>query len=192
MLNYIWIFMMVASFVVAAFTGRMDETLRAFLESGKKTFDFALSVGGVMTLWSGIMAVAEASRLTDKVACLLSPVIGRIFRGVEKNSTAERAVSMNIMANFLGLANAATPLGIKAMKELAKNNSKDTANFNMTMLAVVNSASVQLIPSTLIAMRTAAGSVSPGEIILPIWIVSVVTALSGIILVKLTAGRGIK
>ena len=82
MLNYIWIFMMIISFVSAAITGRMDETLQAFLDSGKKTFDFVLSVGGIMAMWSGFMAVAEKSCLTEKISFFLSPVISLLFSNV--------------------------------------------------------------------------------------------------------------
>lgn len=189
MLNYIWIFMMIVSFICAVFTGRMDETMQAFLDSGKKTFDFAVNVGSIMALWSGIMAIAENSRLTEKISSFLSPLISVIFRNVGKNTAASRAISMNMVANLLGLANAATPLGIKAMKELSAQSRAGKATFDMCMLAVINSASIQLIPSTLIAMRSAAGSSSPGEIILPIWIASGITALSGIISVKICGGK---
>lgn len=175
---------MIISFVSAALTGRMEETLQAFLNSGEKTFDFVLSVGGVMAMWSGIMAVAERSGLTEKISSLLAPVISVLFRNVRKNSPAANAISMNMVANFLGLANAATPFGIKAMKELDLINKGQKASYDMCMFAVINSASIQLIPSTLIAMRSAAGSASPGEIILPIWIASVITALSGVLAVK--------
>ena len=184
MLNYIWIFLMIISFISAFLTGRMDQTLQAFLDSGKKAFDFVLSVGGIMAMWSGIMAIAEKSRLTEKISTLLSPLMSVLFKDVKKNSPAAKAISMNMVANFLGLANAATPLGIAAMKELSLLNKGKKATHDMCMFAVMNSASIQLIPSTLIAMRSAAGSINPGEIILPIWIASVITALSGVMAVK--------
>lgn len=186
MLNYIWIFMMIISFISAALTGRMDQTLQAFLDSGKKTFDFVLSVGGIMAMWSGIMAIAERSRLTERISSLMSPLISFLFTNVSKNSPAAKAISMNMVANFLGLANAATPLGIEAMKELNKLNKSKIASRDMCMFAVINSASIQLIPSTLIALRFSLGSLNPGEIILPIWIASVITAASGVIGVKIS------
>lgn len=186
MLNYIWIFMMIISFISAALTGRMDQTLQAFLDSGKKTFDFVLSVGGIMAMWSGIMAIAERSRLTERISSLMSPLISFLFTNVSKNSHAAKAISMNMVANFLGLANAATPLGIEAMKELNKLNKSKIASRDMCMFAVINSASIQLIPSTLIALRFSLGSLNPGEIILPIWIASVITAASGVIAVRIS------
>ncbi len=184
MLNIIWISMMVASFLVASFTGRMDETFKAFLESGQKGVEFILSVGGIMALWSGVMCVAEKSNLTEHIGRFLSPLIRIIFKNVKKGSKAEKAIAMNMTANFLGLSNAATPLGIKAMKELKKDSIGDVASDDMCMLSVINSASIQFIPSTLIAIRASMGSINPGEIILPIWIVSVVVAVFGICCAK--------
>ena len=191
MLNIIWAAMMLISFAVAAINGNMEQTMNALLASGGKAVEFLLSIGGIMAMWSGFMAIAEKSGLVDRISDLMSPVIKLLFVGARNNSECRRAISMNIVANFFGLSNAATPLGIKAMKQLeAQNPHKGTASDDMCMLAVINSASVQLIPSTLIAMRAAAGSASPGSIILPIWIVSVITAATGICLAKLCAKKG--
>ncbi len=191
MLNIIWIFLMIISFICAAITGNMEATGTALIESGTKAVEFVISIGGMMAMWSGFMAIAEKSGLTDKIAVILSPLIKWLFDGAKTDEKCKNAICMNMVANFLGLSNAATPLGLKAMKLLAeKNTASNTASRDMCMLAVVNSASIQLIPSTLIAMRTAAGSTSPGAIILPIWIVSVVTAASGILLAKFLGRRG--
>ncbi len=184
--------MILISFFAAALTGGMDETVKALLDSGTAAVGFVISIGGIMTMWSGVMAIAEKSGLTDIFARLMSPLIRFLFRSVRRGSDAEKAISMNITANFLGLANAATPLGIKAMRELDKMNDlrgSHRASDDMCMLAVLNSASVQLIPSTLIAIRSAAGAADPGEIILPIWIASAVTAISGITAAKICSRR---
>ena len=111
-------------------------------------------------------------------------VCKNLFKNVKKGSKAEKAIAMNMTANFLGLSNAATPLGIKAMRELKKESTGDDASDDMCMLSVINSASIQLIPSTLIAIRASMGSENPGEIILPVWIVSVMVALFGICCAK--------
>lgn len=192
MLNIIWAVMILISFFAAALTGGMDETVKALLDSGTAAVGFVISIGGIMTMWSGVMAIAEKSGLTDIFARLMSPLIRFLFRSVRRGSDAEKDISMNITANFLGLANAATPLGIKAMRELDKMNDlrgSHRASDDMCMLAVLNSASVQLIPSTLIAIRSAAGAADPGEIILPIWIASAVTAISGITAAKICSRR---
>lgn len=189
MLNVIWISMMLISFFFAGINGTMDETAKAFLESAGKAIDFILSVGGAMALWSGLMGVAEKSGLVNYFARLLSPLIQWIFSDVKKGSSAEKAIAMNMTANFLGLSNAATPLGIKAMKELKKQSGGTVASDDMCMLSVVNSASIQLIPSTLIAIRSAMGSSDAGVIILPIWIVSLITATSGVLFSKFMSRR---
>lgn len=181
--------MIFISFLAAVLTGNMDATVKALLDSGTAAVSFVISIGGIMAMWSGIMAIAEKSGLTDIFSRLLSPLIRFLFRSIRRGSAAEKAVCMNITANFLGLANAATPLGIKAMKELDAMNNSSAASDDMCMLAVLNSASVQLIPSALIAIRAACGAADPGEIILPIWIASALTAASGILTAKLCARR---
>ena len=188
MLNFIWIFLMVISFICAAFTGNMDATSNALIESGFNAIEFLFSIGGMMAMWSGFMSIAEKSGLTDKIAVILSPLIKWLFVTARKDEKYKNAICMNMVANFLGLSNAATPLGIKAMKLLnEKNGNKKTASNDMCMLAVINSASIQLIPSTLIAIRASSGCSDPGAIILPIWIVSLITFVSGVTLAKLFA-----
>ena len=190
MLNIIWIFLMLISFVCAAATGNMEAFGAALVESGASAVEFLFSIGGMMAMWSGFMAIAEKSGLTDKIAVVLSPLIKWLFDAAKTDEKCKNAISMNMVANFLGLSNAATPLGLKAMKLLAeKNTDGHVASRDMCMLAVINSASIQLIPSTLIAMRTSAGCANPGAIILPIWIVSLITAASGIFLSKMFGRR---
>ena len=181
--------MIIISFTYSAFNGKTAETLAAFFDSGKKTFEFATTVGGTMALWSGFMNVAEKSNLTERLSSVLNPLITLIFKNVKKNSPASKAISMNMIANIFGLANAATPFGIKAMQELKLMQKGDMASDDMCMLAVINSASIQLIPSTIIAMRSAAGSVNPSGIILPVWIASALTACTGILCAKFFSRR---
>ena len=193
MLNIIWTAMMLISFATAAILGNMDATMTALLESGTKAIELLISIGGIMAMWSGFMAIADKSGLVDVISELLSPMIKFLFTSARNDSECRRAISMNIVANFLGLSNAATPMGIKAMKLLAsKSDTSGTASDDMCMLAIVNTASIQLIPSTLIAMRTAAGSIAPAYIILPIWIVSLITAITGIFMAKALSKAGVK
>lgn len=193
MLNIIWTSMMLISFVTAAVSGNMEATMTALLDSGTKAIELLISIGGIMAMWSGFMAIAEKSGIVDRLSDFMSPLIKFLFKSARTDTDCRKAISMNIVANFFGLSNAATPLGIKAMKLLsAKTREKGVASDDMCMLAVVNSASVQLIPSTLIAMRAAAGSTSPGRIILPIWVVSVITAATGICMAKIISRVGRK
>ncbi len=191
MLNIIWTSMMLISFATATVLGNMEATMTALLESGTKAIELLISIGGIMAMWSGFMAIAEKSGIVDKISDFLSPLIKLLFKSARTDSDCRRAISMNIVANFFGLSNAATPLGLKAMKLLSsKTANRGVATDDMCMLSVINSASIQLIPSTLIAMRAAAGSISPGSIILPIWIVSLITAATGVCMAKAMARVG--
>lgn len=191
MLNIIWTSIMLVSFITASILGNMEATMTALLNSGTKAVELLISIGGIMAMWSGFMAIAEKSGIVDRISAFLSPLIKLLFKSARTDANCKKAISMNIVANFFGLSNAATPLGIKAMKLLSDNSDiRGVANDDMCMLAVVNSASIQLIPSTLIAMRAALGSASPGSIILPIWIVSIITATSGVCMAKLMAKAG--
>lgn len=191
MLNIIWTSIMLVSFITASILGNMEATMTALLDSGTKAVELLISIGGIMAMWSGFMAIAEKSGMVDRISDFMSPLIKLLFKSARTDSDCRRAISMNIVANFFGLSNAATPLGLKAMKMLsAKSDRKGVATDDMCMLAVINSASIQLIPSTLIAMRAAAGSVSPGNIILPIWIVSIITAITGVCMAKLMSRVG--
>ena len=186
MLNYIWIFMILVSFIISAITGRMDSLSNAIFQGAQDAASLCFSMLGVMCLWSGLSKIAEKSGLTDILKKCLSPVTRFLFPSLEKNSAALSAIVMNITANLLGMGNAATPLGIKAMKELEKINAeKHTASCEMCMFAVINTASVQLLPSTLIALRQSFGSKNPGEIILPVWICGFLVLTVAITLAKI-------
>lgn len=192
MLNFIWIFLMTFSFLCAAFTGNMEAFGTSLIESGEQAVTFLISIGGMMAMWSGFMSVAEKSGITNIISKLISPLVKWLFDSAKTDKKCKNAICMNMVANFLGLSNAATPFGLKAMKLLnEKNHNKNLPSRDMCMLAVINSASIQLIPSTLIAVRTTSGCNNPGAIILPIWIVSFVTALTGILLAKMCGRKDV-
>lgn len=181
MLGYIWLFMIMASVVCAFITGRMDNLAAAVTEGADKGVKLIISMAGVMCLWTGIMKIAEKSGLTKIIARILSPVLSRIMPDYSPDSKAIQAVSANITANILGLGNAATPLGITAMKEMQKaNRLGDKPNDSMIMFVVINTASVQLIPASAAALRQAAGSADPYVILPYVWITSLCALLIGI------------
>lgn len=147
-----------------------------------------LSIGliGIMTLWLGLMKIAEASGLVQKIAGWLKPITVKLFPDVPADHPAMGAMIMNISANILGLANAATPLGLKAMQELNKLNKKlSTATDAMCTFLVINTSNVQLIPATVIAIRAASGSANPTEILGPVIVATTVSTIVGVITVKL-------
>ncbi len=192
MLNYIWAGMIVIAFVVAFFTGRIEETTKAALDSASTAVQMSIALLGIMCLWTGIMKICEKSGLIKVIAKVIKPLTKRLFPQVPHNSPAMGAIVMNMVANMMGLANAATPLGLKAMNELQKlNRYKDTASNAMCMFVVVNTASIQLIPATVIAIRSAESSNNPFEIIVTVWLTSLAAVFVGVTMAKIM-GRNIK
>lgn len=188
MLNTLWITMIGVSFVCAAFTGKMQALSEAFITGAQDAASLSFSLLGIMCFWTGLSKVAEQSGLTVLVSKALYPFLHFLFPRLKKGSASLSAVAMNVTANLLGMGNAATPLGIKAMEELLKTSpQKGGASDEMCMFAVLNTASVQIIPSTLIALRTAYSSKNPGEIILPVWVASFLTLSAAVFFAKLFA-----
>jgi spore maturation protein A len=154
----------------------------------KTAVELAIGLIGIMALWLGVMKIAEASGLITKIAVFLKPITTRLFPDVPPDHPAMGAMIMNISANILGLANAATPLGLKAMEELNKLNRKlGTATDAMCTFLVINTSNVQLIPATVIAIRASAGSANPTEIIGPVIVATTVSTIVGVTVVKLLA-----
>ena len=189
MLNYIWSGMIVISLLASFFNGTSKEVCTALCDGASDGVTLALGIAGIMAFWTGIMKIAENSGLVKIIAFVFKPLIGLLFPEAKKDSEVCGAIAMNMTANFFGMGNAATPLGLNAMKRLGRYSDKQNASASMCMLAVVNSASIQLIPSTLIALRAATGSKAPAEIIVPIWIVSVATFVFGVTLCKLVGKK---
>ena len=166
MLNYIWFGLMAIALVVAAFNGTAEQVTTGAVESAATAVQIALGLVGVMTLWLGMMRVAEAAGLVTLLGRALGPVLRWLFPEVPAGHPAAGAIVMAVAANMLGLNNAATPLGIKAMEELQSlNPDKDTATNSMVTLLAVTTSGVQLIPATMIGVLAAAGSGSPTVII---------------------------
>jgi len=189
MLNYIWMAMLAAGFIIGMLNGRIDEVSKAAFDSAGRAVELSIGLLGIMCLWSGLMNIAEKSGLIKVIARAASPVLKLLFPRIRKNSNALGAIVMNMAANFLGLGNAATPLGIKAMMELQKINGKsDTASDSMCMFLVLNTSAVQLIPATVIALRSDAGSSNPAEITACVWIATICATITGIIMVRIFSG----
>jgi spore maturation protein A len=166
MLNYIWFGLMAIALVVAAFNGTADAVSQAAIESAKTGVEIALGLVGVMTLWLGIMRVAEAGGLVTLLGRALKPVLRWLFPEVPPEHPAAGSMVLSIAANMLGLSNAATPFGIKAMEELQTlNPDKDVATNAQVTFMALNTSGVQLVPATMIGVLAAAGSKSPTAII---------------------------
>ena len=187
-MNYIWCAMVIVSIIVSFFNGTVSETLNGAFEGAKESVFVVLSFAGVMCFWTGMMKIAEKSGVMGKAEKLLRPVIHFLFPN--SGGEAKKYIAMNMSANLLGMGNAATPMGIKAMQALDRENPNPLyASDDMCMLVVLNTTSIQLIPTTIIALRVAAGSQDPFSIILPIWISSLTAVLVAVFLAKLWFGR---
>ena len=180
--------MIIVSIIVSFFNGTTEATLNGAFDGAKASVETIIALLGVMCFWTGIMKVAESSGLSEKVQKILKPVISFLFPNA--GNEAKKYIAMNMSANLLGMGNAATPMGIKAMQSLdSENKNPDYASEDMCMLVVLNTASLQIIPTTIIALRTAALSSDPFSVVLPIWIASLVSVTVSVLFAKLWFGR---
>lgn len=177
--------MILTSIIVGIIEGRIDEVVRAITDSAKLGFEIAIGLTGIMCLWLGIMSIATESGLINLLGRILRPILRRLFPDVPLDHPAMGAMAMNIAANMLGLANAATPFGLQAMKELQTLNqhAKVATNSMCTFLAI-NTSSVQLIPATAIAYLAANGSTNPTSVVFSSLIATTISTIVAIIAVK--------
>ena len=192
MMKWVFFGLIFISLLFGAALGRMGEVSSAVISSGGEAIQLTLTLAGAICLWSGVMRVAQQAKLTELVSGLFAPVIRLLFSGLSPKSEAAQAICLNISANILGLGNAATPLGIAAMVRLSElNKHSDTASDYMCMFVVLNTASLQIIPTTTALLRANAGSAAPMEIMPASWVASAVSIMTGVIMVKiLSALRG--
>ncbi len=184
-MNYIWFFIILISVISAAYTGRINDMVNAIMKGAQTSVEIALYLAGIMAFWLGIMKIAEKSGLVSGISKLLAPVAKKLFPDIPPDNPAIGDIAMNFSANAFGLSNAATPIGIKAMKELQKlNQNKKTASNDMCTLLAMNTAGWQLVPATVIAVLVANGSKNATEIVVPTLIVTTITFVSAIVIVK--------
>ena len=186
MLNIIWPVFIIISYLYAIFVGNVSEINNSIFESCKSAVDLSITFLGTMCLWTGIMQIAQKTTLITKLTNILRPIMKILFPDINKEDAEYKEISMNMVSNILGLGNAATPLGLKAMKTMQKSNQKkDTLTNSMAMFIIINTASIQIIPTTVIAIRNSLGSNNPTSIILPVWIATICAAVAGIISAKI-------
>lgn len=186
MINKLWFCMIAVAVAFAASGGRLEALTEEIFTSLRVSIDLGIGLLGGMMLWCGVLKVAEKSGLVDNISAFIRPVMNMIFKGIPSKSPAMGAMVMNITSNMLGLGNAATPMGLKAMQELQLLNSrKDTATNAMCLFLVVNAAPIQLLPATVLSLRASVGSVNPGIIIIPAIMTSFAAVSVGIITCKL-------
>lgn len=165
-MNHIFSFFVLGGIIAAAINGKIDVVTTAAMTAAGSAVQRAIALIGIVGLWMGIARVAEKSGLIDRLSHVIAPLFSWLFPSIPKNHPALGCILMNLSANILGFGNAATPFGLKAMQELQKlNNDPDTASEAMCTFLAINTSSVTLIPTTLIALRASAGSKNPSEIV---------------------------
>lgn len=191
MMNYIWAGLILFSFLCAMATGRMQQLSEGILAGAGNAVQLVIALLGMMCAWTGLMKIADEGGLTAILSRLFHPVMKVLFPRYQKDSPAAKAICMNVTANLLGLGNAATPLGIAAMKEMAKESrGLQTADNSMVMFVVLNTASIQLIPTFMGTLRAQYGSPMPFDIVPAVWVASVISLAVGVIVAKLLEKKG--
>lgn len=185
MINYIWCGMIIIGIIVGTLTGNIEAVSTTAIEWAETAVELSLGLIGVMALWLGLMKIAEEAGIVRGMGLLMKPIMVRLFPEVPADHPAMGSIVANMAANFFGLGNAATPLGIKAMQELQDlNENKDEASNAMVMFLAINTSSITLISSSIIAYRSAAGAANPADVIGPTIIATAVSTTVAIIACK--------
>ena len=180
-LSWVWTGMVVFSLVAGLINGTANSLSAAALEGAQKGAELILSMAGALCLWSGLMGVMEKAGITEFLAKLFRPILGRVFPQTAKDSAAMGALSGNFTANLLGLGNAATPMGIRAVERMKSLSPTLDATDEMIRLIVLNTASIQLIPSTVCALRASLGAAAPFSILPAVWLTSLLSSSAGLL-----------
>jgi spore maturation protein A len=183
MVNYIWVFMTIVGFVFALFNGTIEEVNKAIFDGAKEAVTLCIGLISILVFWLGMMRIAQESGLLDLLSKLFRPLVKRVFPDVPTNHPAMGYILSNMIANMFGLGNAATPLGIKAMEELKQlNGGKNSASRSMVTFLAINTASITIIPTTVIAIRMNYSSASPTEIVVPTLIATIISMLGAVMI----------
>ena len=186
MLNIIWPILIFLSFLFSIFTGKINELNLAIFSSASEAIQITLTLFGSICLWSGLLKIVQETTMIDHINKIWNPIMKVLFPTISKEEKVYHEITMNLSANMLGLGNAATPLGLRAMDTLQqKNKQKEILSDEMMMFILLNTTSLQLIPTTILAIRASLGSQNPTNIMVPIWIVTAITNITGVILIKL-------
>lgn len=193
MLNYLWPMFIIVSFIYAIISGNVEKLNNSIFESIESVISLSMTLVGTMCLWCGIMEIVKNTSIMNKLTKILRPILLWLFPDARYNKDAMDNISINVVSNILGLGNAATPAGMKAIDSLKESNKdKQSLSDSMMMLIVINTTSVELIPTTVIAIRQSLNAQNPASIIIPIWISTIVGTMVGIISTKLLIKRDSK
>jgi len=182
-MNWVWLILLSVGIVFAILTGNLDAFTKALFDGAKSAVEVSLFLLGIVSIWLGITRILEDSGLIHRIAHLFRPLISRLFKNIPGDHPAISAITLNVLANLFGLGNAATPLGIKAMQELdTLNQDKETITFEMMIFIVINTASIQLIPFTVIGILAGSGALSPAAVALPTLVATVISGLAALLI----------
>ena len=180
-MNAIWVILIAASALFAVLSGSVNEFTKSIFDAAKSAVEVSLYLLGIVALWLGITKIIEDSGLIYSISSTFQPLLSRVFRKIPVNHPSITSITLNFLANMFGLGNAATPLGIKAMQDLQElNPDKDKASFEMMLFIVLNTASIQIIPFTVIGILADFGSANPSAIILPTIIATLISAITAV------------
>lgn len=186
MLNIIWPIFIIISYIYAVINGNVEKVNNAVFEYTEMAVNLTITLLGTMCLWNGLMEIASNTKLINRLTKILSPIVNFLFPENNSDKRIHEEISMNMVANMLGLGNAATPLGLKAMKSMQeKNPNKDRLTDDMATFIILNTASIQIIPTTVIAIRMSLGSLEPTKIIFAVWFSTICAAIVGITVTKI-------
>ena len=186
---WLWGGMVVVSLIFGAWNGRLDAVTEAAMNGADSAIELSLSMAGALCLWSGVMEIMRVCGIADALARCFRPLLRRLLPEASRDPETLAAVSANVSANLLGLGNAATPLGIQAARRMARGCG-GTASNELCLLVVLNTASIQLLPTTIAAVRSAAGCRSPFDILPAVWVSSVLSVSAGLLAARLLSRLG--
>ena len=192
-MNYIFPILIIVSVICSILTGRVAETTAAAFSGAEDATTAIIAMSGIFCFWTGILKISEKSGLTNLISKGVKPILKKVFPGLDPDGAAFSAITMNVLANLLGLGNAATPAGIEAMERLDElNGGSPYPSREMCYFVILNTASIQLIPTTIMALRGGAGAKNPGAIMVPIWMTSALALVGAMFLMKIIVARRVR
>ena len=185
-MSTIWLVVICISVLFSVVNGRIDEFTKAMFEAGKASVEVCLYLLGIVSLWLGITKILEDSGLMYKLSNFFTPMISALFKNIPKGHASITSITLNLLANFFGIGNAATPLGIRAMEDLQTlNPEKETITFEMMLFIVINTSSIQLIPFTVIGLLANYGSKNPNWVFLPTFLATLISSILAVTILYL-------
>ena len=188
-MTWVWTGMVIFSLIFGTVSGNLDAVANAALEGADSAIQLSLSMAGILCLWSGVLEVMNACGLSNGLAKLFQPLLCRLFPCASRDKSTLAALSANLSANLLGLGNAATPLGVQAASKMARGCG-GIASDELCLLVVLNTASVQLLPTTVASLRAAAGCKTPFDILPAVWFASILSVSVGLVVARVLSRRG--